>query len=213
MRKTKQVHSDPGKKAVMVWSGSATHPSNCALRWCFELTAWHTQDLPGKFEIRRPRPHNWKANSLKGFHQIKNRCYRSLILFSCKIIETCQLQQRVSHTVRSAPPLRPPAAHHSLGFWCFHFAATSGARKASHQRVIVGTSAMGRSLLTLFWIKKNMVVQACCGHLPHHLLHEFHHLCSCFFRQIQRNFGMKAVALLFCLCLVTLCWLLQLLLQ
>ena len=36
MRKSKPLHFDPGRRAVMVWSGSARHPSNCSLRWCSE---------------------------------------------------------------------------------------------------------------------------------------------------------------------------------
>ena len=34
MRRSKQLTFDPGKMAVMVRSGSATHPSNCTLLWC-----------------------------------------------------------------------------------------------------------------------------------------------------------------------------------
>ena len=53
-----------------------------------------------------------------------------------------------------------------------HF-ATSGALKASHQRINVGMSAIGLSLVTFFGIKTNIVVHACCGHFP---------LCSTFSR-------------------------------
>ena len=34
MRRSRQLHFDPGKMAVMVWSGSATHRSNCTRLRC-----------------------------------------------------------------------------------------------------------------------------------------------------------------------------------
>ena len=34
MRKSKQLHLDPGRMAVMVRSGSVAHPSYCTLLWC-----------------------------------------------------------------------------------------------------------------------------------------------------------------------------------
>ena len=33
-RRSNQLHSDPGRIAVMVWSGSATPPPNCTRLWC-----------------------------------------------------------------------------------------------------------------------------------------------------------------------------------
>ena len=56
-------------------------------------------------------------------------------------------------------------ASQSTRYLCCHF-ATSGALRASHQRINVGMSAIGLSLVTFFGIKKNIVVHACCSHLP-----------------------------------------------
>ena len=64
----------------------------------------------------------------------------------------------------------------STRFLCCHF-ATSGALKPSHQRINVAISAIGLSLVTFFGIKKNIVVQACCGHFP---------LCSTFSKKNPR---------------------------
>ena len=50
-------------------------------------------------------------------------------------------------------PLRPSVASHSIRYVCCHF-TTSGARRASHQRMIIGTSAMGRSLVTFSETRK-----------------------------------------------------------
>ena len=87
--------------------------------------------------------------------------------------------------------------------FCCHF-PTSGALKASHQRINVGINAIGLSLVPFFGIKKNFVVQACCGHSP---------LCSIFtgnstispfvsFFQVQRNFRVESVTSHSCFCLV-----------
>ena len=106
--------------------------------------------------------------------------------------------------------MRPPVASHSMRYLFCHF-ATSGALSTSHQRIIFGKSASGLSLVAFFGIKKNIVVQACCCHLPQmfHPLQELHHFSSCFSCQIPRNVGMKAIAPCSCLCLVTLRRLLQ----
>ena len=50
-------------------------------------------------------------------------------------------------------------------YFCCHF-VTSGALRASHQRISVGISAICLSLVTFSGIRKNIVVQACCGHSP-----------------------------------------------
>ena len=71
----------------------------------------------------------------------------------------------ISHTVCWAPPLLPSVASHSTRYFCCHF-ATSGALDASHQRINVGVSAIGLSLMTFFGIRKNIVVHASCGYLP-----------------------------------------------
>ena len=44
--------------------------------------------------------------------------------------------------------------------------AMSESSKVSDQRINVGMSAIGLSLVTFFGIKKNIVVQTCCGHFP-----------------------------------------------
>ena len=65
--------------------------------------------------------------------------------------------------MRSAAPVRPTQPTRCL---CCHL-DSSCARNPFHQRIKLSKSAMVRSLVTFFGIKKNIVVQACCGHLPH----------------------------------------------
>ena len=127
----------------------------------------------------------------------------------CVHLETSLCQGRYfnlsisSHTVRWAPPFLSSAASQSTRYFCCHF-VTSGALRASHQRINVGKSAIGPSLVTLFGTKKNIVVQACCGHFP---------LCSTFsknstisplvsFCQVQGKFWVEAVTSSSCFRLV-----------
>ena len=70
----------------------------------------------------------------------------------------------------------------------------SSALKPSHQRINVGISASGLSLVTFFGIKKKIVVHACCGHFP---------LCSTFFKNstisVAPRSGSRHTLLLFLL--------------
>ena len=115
----------------MVWSGSATHPSNCTRVWCSKYTQKHPPDFPWEAEVRRPSPGPEARPK-----------FLDLLPYS-----------RISHTVCWA----------STRYFCCHF-ATSGALRASNQRINVGMSEIGLSLVTFFGIKKHIAVHACCGH-------------------------------------------------
>ena len=97
---------------------------------------WDWNALP------KPRPlRDWLARkSSPGPHG-----YCSLIFRSCPIFELLHFRQ-MSHTVRWAPPLRPSVAY-SLPHLNCHCATRAS------QRIIVGISAIGRSLVTIFGIK------------------------------------------------------------
>ena len=104
-----------------------------------------------------PGPHHRESDSLEGLRQVQNQSH-------------CPLPQNIPsptefHTVCWASPLLPSAASQSTRYFSCHF-ATSGALKASRQRISVGISAIGLSFVTFFGIKKNIVVHACCGHFP-----------------------------------------------
>ena len=70
-RRSKQLHLDHGKMAVTVWSGSATHPSNCTL--VLEITAQHPQYFPWEADVRRPGPDHTKADSLKYLRKVQHQ--------------------------------------------------------------------------------------------------------------------------------------------
>ena len=93
-----------------------------------------------------------KLTRSKNFRQVQHQCYRSLNL---------SIPSKVSHTMRSAS-FRPSVASQSTRYFCCHLK-----NLWSTQRIIVGSNAIDLSLMTLFGIRKNKVVQACCGHLPH----------------------------------------------
>ena len=52
-KNAKKLHFDPGKIAVMVWSGSATHPSNCTRLWVLKV-----ENIPWEAEVRHPGPNH-----------------------------------------------------------------------------------------------------------------------------------------------------------
>ena len=65
MRKSEQLHLDPGKMAVMVVSASFELHSPPVLK----VAAQHPQDPPWEAEMRRPSPDHKKADSLKCLRQ------------------------------------------------------------------------------------------------------------------------------------------------
>ena len=101
----------------------------------------------------------------------------------------------ISQTVRCAPPLRPSVASHSIRYLYCHF-ATSGALRASHQRIIASISALrdqeehcSASLLRPFPKLYNR-------------LQEFHHFFPRLFRHVQWNFWLKTITTNTCSCFV-----------
>ena len=58
-----------------------------------EIHEYHTKDLSGKIETRRPSLDNWNTDSFTSFRHIKNRCCRSLIAFNCKVLQYFHLKQ------------------------------------------------------------------------------------------------------------------------
>ena len=87
--------------------------------------------------MRRPGPHH------------KKTC--SNIFFLCSVFGPLHLHQ-------DFPNCSLSSSSHSIRYLC--------ALIAFHQRINVGISAIGLSLVTFFGIEKNIVVQARCGHLP-----------------------------------------------
>ena len=83
-----------------------------------------------------------------------------MVFFARAVDNSLKCHARFS-TLRSAPPLSPSVASQPTS----HL-VTSGAGNPSHQRIMVGRRALGRSLVTFCGITRNIVIQACCGHLP-----------------------------------------------
>ena len=97
--------------------------------------------------MRRPSPNHREADTLEGFCQVQNQRHRYCKTFPFpSIFPTPFVEQ-----LRFDHPWRPNQLDTS--------AATSGALKATRLRINVGKSAIGLSLVTLFGIRKNIVVQ------------------------------------------------------
>ena len=148
----------------MVWSGSAAHPSNCTRLWCSKYPRNTRKIFVGKLKCVSPGPYHGETDSLESFRQVQNKSNCPLHSF-LRLPSNPSISINISHIVCWASPFRPSVAPQSTRyFWC-HF-ATSGGSRASHQRINVGMNAIGLSLVTFFGIKKNIVVQACCGNFP-----------------------------------------------
>ena len=65
----------------MVWSGSATHPSNCTRVWCSKYPQKHPPDFPCEAEVRRSGPHHKKTELFQGLRQVQKQDQSSLIFF------------------------------------------------------------------------------------------------------------------------------------
>ena len=78
-RRSKQLHFDPGKMAVMVLSDSATHPSNCARLWCSKYPQSTRKIFLGKLKC-----------VAEAFHQISP--FPSILPTMCaKLLRFCHL--------------------------------------------------------------------------------------------------------------------------
>ena len=155
IRKNRQLHLDPGKRAVMVVSGSATHPSNCTRPWCSKK--------PHKTRIAHAQT-TGRLTLSKAFAGSRTKATAPMLSFLRLPIKSFYFHQYFPHRLLG-PPFLPSVASHSTWYFNCHF-ATFSALKAYHQRINVGTSAIGLSLVTFFGIKKNIVVHACYGHVP-----------------------------------------------
>ena len=171
--------------AVMVVSGTAAHPSNCT-SLVLEIPTKHPQDLSWEAEIRRPSPDHRKADSVKGLSPSPEPRPQPLVLLLLLFHETSpspsrfpRLSAELLHFYHRLRPTRDGTS-------------AAGALKASHQRI--GISAIGLSLMAFLGIKKNIVVQACCGQFP---------VCSTFsknstifssrfFCQVQKNLWVES---------------------
>ena len=188
------------------WSGAAPpHILRPVPAAGVRFTTLHTQDFPGKIEMRDP--HDWKANSLRSFRQIKNHRCRSVISFSCTVIESVHLQQGLPHTACSSSiasirgiPLNTILLLPFRNLW-----RSQGFPPTNHHN-------HKRNGTVVCKILRN---QEDCSNLPHCSTLSKNSTTSPLVSSVktQRNFGIKAIALHSCLCLVTLCGILKLLLQ
>ena len=141
----------------MVRSGSAAHPSNCTLLWCSKQPHSTRKIFLGKLKcVAQARPLGGGLARKPWPGPTPGPRLLDLLFLLCIFCTT-------------PSPARPPTLFSEL----LHgtSAATSPPQRpkikiASHQRINVGISAIGLSLVTFFGIRKNIVVQACCGHLP-----------------------------------------------
>ena len=144
MRRSKQLHFDPGKMAVMVWSGSATHRSNSTHPLVLGVPAQHSRDLPWEAEVRssRPTPQGRLTRS-KAFSKSQNQGYCSLIFFSLaqyfnpfisiQVSSDCPLSSSISAI--SGVPINTILLLPLRHFWCSQMLPTNVSTSASAQSV------------------------------------------------------------------------------
>ena len=132
---------------VVAQRDSATHPLNCTRLWCSKQPHSTRKIFLEKLKCVAQAHTTGKLTPSKAFAKSKTEAKAPS---SSSFASPSNLSIRISHTVCWAPPCLP----------------SSGALTASHQRINVGMSAIGLSLMIFFGIKKNMVVHACCGHFP-----------------------------------------------
>ena len=107
MEASNSIHFDPGKIAVMVRSGSATHPFKLHTPLVLGIATKHPQGLPWDSEMRRPDPDHKEADSLEGLRQPSPRpkatascffCFSSFLNLSISInISRNSMHERHSH--------------------------------------------------------------------------------------------------------------------
>ena len=187
--RSKQLHFDPGKMAVMVRSGSATTSFELHSSLVLKVPAQHSQDLPWEAEVRRPSPHHRETDPLEGLRQVQNQGHCSQIFFSCSVFEPLHLHQNVPNCSLSSSI---SAASQSARYFCCHFA-----------------SSMPSALPTNVWRERNppltrnilryQEAQCRAGTLRpfsslFHLFQEIQNFTSRFFCQDQGNFWVEAIA-------------------
>ena len=128
-----------------------------------EVPTKNPQYLPCEAEVRRPGPNHRETDPLEGLCEVQHQGHCSQIFFPARYLNL-SISIRISQTSLSSSISVISGVQSTRYFLC-HF-ATSNALRASLQRINVGISAIGLSLVALFGIQKNIVVQACCGHLP-----------------------------------------------
>ena len=134
------------------------------------VPAWHTHHIPGKIEMRRSGPHDWKANAPESLSQIKHPCGRSWIFSTSTVGDSFHLERRFPYRAlgSSISPICGIPTNTVL------LLPISKLQRPSHTPTNESRQKSdGCSLVTFFGIRKDIVVQACCGQLP---------LCSTFFR-------------------------------
>ena len=111
------------------------------------------------------------------FHQVQHLGHCCQIFFTCSICEPLHFHVHFpTSSLCSSISAICSVPINTIHLLPLHHLRTL---RASHQRINVGTSAIDLSLDTFFGIKKNIVVHACCGHLP---------LCSTFTKNSTSSF-------------------------
>ena len=125
-----------------------------------EVPAQNPQCLHWETEVRCPSPDHRKTDSLKGFR--RKATVLDPLLLLCHQISPFPSRLPILFAEPSISPVSSVPLYAILLLPLCH----SWCSEASHQRINVCISAFGLSLVTFFGIEKNIVVHACCGHLP-----------------------------------------------
>ena len=129
-----------------------------------EAPTKHPQDLPWEAEVRRPCPHRMETDSLEGLRQVQHQSHCSPIFFTCPISKSLPIQQDfpVRLLSSSISAINSFPINTALQLPLRHLKCSQSFSPTYN----VGISAIGLWLVTFFGLRKNIVVQACCGHIP-----------------------------------------------
>ena len=151
------------------------------------------QNLPGKIEMRRPRPHNWETDLLKRLGQVQHQRDRSMVHCSCFEVKPFHLAHGFPNgTLRSSTASTSHIPNNSMPFLLPLHLRLTQFLTFSHQSGQKSNEWGVR--LWHFGIRKNMVAHACCGHVPHCSTFS---KCSTstprFLRQVEKNLRVEPV--------------------
>ena len=187
IRRSKQLHFDPGNVAVVVWSGSATHPSNCTRLWCSKQPRSTRNIFLGELRCVAQAHTTGRVTRSKAFARSNTKATAPKSSFPARYLNL-SISTGIPKTVRGAPPFLPSVASpHSFPppYQRRHERSRSLTCNILRAQEKHRRTSLLRPFSTLF-----------------HLLQQLHHFYSCFFCQVQGDFWVEAIAPISCFSLI-----------
>ena len=163
LRRSKQLHLDPGKIAVMVASGSAAHPSNCTRLWCSKY--------PRKLKCVAQAQTTRRLARSNAF--ARDQSHSSSILCFCSSIKSLHFHQYFPHgllgsfirAVRGVPihAILLPSLRH---FWCSQGFPPTNQRRRKRNRPLTRDAQEFHNFSSRFFcqVQKNFWVESVASH-------------------------------------------------